>query len=696
MFNFPDIPAVGQIYNPENGPSWKWNGIGWESLAVSTPPFPVVAGVKLILQATTSFYFAPSTGSDTTGDGSLVNPFKTVVGTLAYIEKNIDTNHQQILIVWKTVDGLADPGILRDSLDINKRLLNQDGTPSTLFIRGHINPASIEDLKQYIWSPPREAGAISLSNHAAAHVKGFWFDQKESFNAATAESDKLTLVERQAEGIAACRTSIASGGGTLLYLEDCGFGFNPVGYVSTQHNGFTQWLGNFWCEADNVALTTTTVEAGNNKIYYTIVDETEIAMHVLMGVSGSTIPETAYIVSIDSDGNGNFIIISEYPTGTTLEEVLTLSSYTSKPFNVGQNSFLMHQSDDAKGGGVTWIKKQPHFLYGFIFADENSHAQWGSIFMNPDTMVSHLGIGVKGEYKITLDSAGGIEENFFAHQEQIPIGARVLSVIGGDAGGEVTLDKPLAEELANVDVVFGAMPDVLGYKFTVNLNSSIRPPGPNDITLVPGAMPYYGNVGGNQGTIANGSTIQDMPIDRDGGIRWSGYVAGIRYDGAYTKLDAVGTQLLNDSKIYFVPFRIRETKIFNKIGFMVSGAGSAGQLRMGVYGARLNVPGHPPYDLIFEAGIVDITASGVKEITISSELAAGEYWLGLQVDGEVTLLANASDEGVRKFGSTLDPGIPADLLFSQAYMFSNGLPLVGTITTREVGTFPNIYIQTGV
>jgi len=695
MFNFPDIPSVGQIYAPDNGPSWKWNGVGWESLVISTPPFPVVAGIKLILQSATSFFFAPTSGNDTTGDGSLANPFKTVSGTLKYIETHIDTNHQQILINWKTVGGLPDPGILRDTVDIDRRLLNQDGSSSTLYIRGHINPTSIEDLKQFTWSPPVNSSAVMVGNHAGAHIKGFWFDQEEAFGAGMAESEALTVAERQADGIAACRAAIVNDNGALLHVEDCGFGFNPVSYVSTQYSASTQWIGNFWSEASNVSLVSTTVEKGNNKIYFISVDENEIPLHVLMGVSGSTIPPTAYVINVGNDGDGNFIVISEYPTETTLEETLILSTYTSRPFSVTENSSLVHGSDNIKGGGITWISKRPHFLYGFIFADENSHAEWGSVFMSPDATVMHKGTGLEGEYTLTINGITGVSVGYFAHNQQIPTGAKVTVATGDDASGIVTLDKPLAQDITTDDVVFGALPVIVGYKFTANLGSSIRPTGPNDPSLMPGKMPYYGGIGGTSGSIANNSAVQGMLVDQEGGARQSGYMGSICYDGGYTNLEIVNPQDLVEDKIYYVPFRIRETRFFTGIGFKVLSPGTATQLKLGVYNARLDAIGHPPYDLIFDAGMTTVDTTGIKEFTISQKLVAGEYWIGVQVNGTVTIGASAGGDAIQKFGSTLAPGVTADLLFSQAQIFSNGLPLVGTIELRGAGTFPNIFIRTG-
>lgn len=83
---------------------------------------------------------------------------------------------------------------------------------------------------------------------------------------------------------------------------------------------------------------------------------------------------------------------------------------------------------------------------------------------------------------------------------------------------------------------------------------------------------------------------------------------------------------------------------FDRIACHVSFGGTAGAVvRLGIYRSDSN---GLPSTLILDAGTVDSTSTGVKEITISQTLAAGSYWLAeaAQVAG-CSLTADTSVNG---------------------------------------------------
>lgn len=179
----------------------------------------------------------------------------------------------------------------------------------------------------------------------------------------------------------------------------------------------------------------------------------------------------------------------------------------------------------------------------------------------------------------------------------------------------------------------------------------------------------------------------------------SGYSTGIFYDGAYTLMNGTGTQVVGPDKLYFTPFRIRESQFFSKIGFNVSAPYTATQARLGIYDALIDTGTQYPAKLIYDAGVLDVTSSGIKEAEIYDPMAArgkllapGEYWLAIVLNGECTVYGNVAPQGMYKYGSTLGPGMPIDLLFSQPHVFGQ-LPLTAGVITREPGVFPNMSLR---
>ena len=71
------------------------------------------------------------------------------------------------------------------------------------------------------------------------------------------------------------------------------------------------------------------------------------------------------------------------------------------------------------------------------------------------------------------------------------------------------------------------------------------------------------------------------------------------------------------------PFPVHSTMTFDRIGLEVTTSAASGVVRLGIYGDSDGIPG----SLILDAGTVDASTTGAKEITISQQLTPGMYYL---------------------------------------------------------------------
>jgi hypothetical protein len=76
----------------------------------------------------------------------------------------------------------------------------------------------------------------------------------------------------------------------------------------------------------------------------------------------------------------------------------------------------------------------------------------------------------------------------------------------------------------------------------------------------------------------------------------------------------------------FTPLVLAASTSFAAIGIWVAGAAATSVVRLGIYNADIN---GTPTTLVLDAGTVDVSTTGAKQITISRTLAAGNYCLAL-------------------------------------------------------------------
>ncbi len=93
---------------------------------------------------------------------------------------------------------------------------------------------------------------------------------------------------------------------------------------------------------------------------------------------------------------------------------------------------------------------------------------------------------------------------------------------------------------------------------------------------------------------------------------------------------AIDTRSTNEDRGFYVPMPIPRSVTIDRIGIEVtdSAAGSP-VIRLGIYENNAGAPG----TLILDAGTVDASTTGFKEITISQALTAGMVWLVLAQQG---------------------------------------------------------------
>ena len=96
------------------------------------------------------------------------------------------------------------------------------------------------------------------------------------------------------------------------------------------------------------------------------------------------------------------------------------------------------------------------------------------------------------------------------------------------------------------------------------------------------------------------------------------------------------------NRLVFSPFFCPETRTFDRIGCGITVLFSPSTVALGIWkNDRAGIPG--PGTLVLDAGTVDSSTTGYKEITISEELSPGLYWLGAR--------SNHSNVSIRRTSS---------------------------------------------
>jgi hypothetical protein len=178
--------------------------------------------------------------------------------------------------------------------------------------------------------------------------------------------------------------------------------------------------------------------------------------------------------------------------------------------------------------------------------------------------------------------------------------------------------------------------------------------------------------GGNPELDAQGALASISAFSQgDGPMLVSGYYASL---GGTVAAKALATTNL----MFATPFPIERSATADRIGVHVTANVASSTVRLGIFGDTGGNPG----SLILDAGTVDSSTTGFKEITISQALTPIRVWLVAVQQGGAT---NVSVHGIQ------DTGVAVGLPTSGWVPFnSSGLETSGAVAGALPGSFPTI------
>lgn len=139
-----------------------------------------------------------------------------------------------------------------------------------------------------------------------------------------------------------------------------------------------------------------------------------------------------------------------------------------------------------------------------------------------------------------------------------------------------------------------------------------------------------------------------------------------------------------DGQTTYIPLAIPKTATVDRIACEVTAVGSAGSVvRMGIFksGATNDVP----LDLVLDAGTVDATTTGVKEIIISQPLTPGIYFLLATSQGAPT-----THPTLRSIATGISP-----MAIAQTAAVALGYAIIGFTGPNVTGAYPATLTPTG-
>ncbi|MGZ6852658.1 MAG: hypothetical protein ACXVGB_00590 [Mycobacteriaceae bacterium] len=106
-----------------------------------------------------------------------------------------------------------------------------------------------------------------------------------------------------------------------------------------------------------------------------------------------------------------------------------------------------------------------------------------------------------------------------------------------------------------------------------------------------------------------------------------GYVAGRYYGPPMTGIAPTALPL---NRHELSPFWVPAAQTFDRIGCQVTTGAASALVRLLIYADSSDLPSGAP---LLDAGTIDASTTGYKEITISQALPAGQVWLAAHIEG---------------------------------------------------------------
>lgn len=162
-----------------------------------------------------------------------------------------------------------------------------------------------------------------------------------------------------------------------------------------------------------------------------------------------------------------------------------------------------------------------------------------------------------------------------------------------------------------------------------------------------------------------GGSSQDLQQEAHGGL--AAYVASLYYDGRHSFGATTTNVALIENTLYFEPFYSAASATFDRIGINVTTAQATGAARLGIYQRGSNgLPGA----LVLDAGTIDCTTTGFKEITISQALADDIfYWLAVVTNVASIAVTVRSNNSAGVWGASTSTGLAGGSEFFVAHTY---------------------------
>lgn len=140
----------------------------------------------------------------------------------------------------------------------------------------------------------------------------------------------------------------------------------------------------------------------------------------------------------------------------------------------------------------------------------------------------------------------------------------------------------------------------------------------------PGPVGTIGVANGGTGATSIAGALSNLGIPP--GRR---FLTGSYYAPMTTGADT--TAALTQSTEYAVRFDVAASTTFDRIGIEVTTSAASNVVRLGIRNDLGSVP--YPDGLVLDAGTVDASTTGFKEVTISQALSSGRYWVTATLQG---------------------------------------------------------------
>jgi hypothetical protein len=154
-------------------------------------------------------------------------------------------------------------------------------------------------------------------------------------------------------------------------------------------------------------------------------------------------------------------------------------------------------------------------------------------------------------------------------------------------------------------------------------------------------------------TVGSNDEILTADSAEASGIKWAAAAAGgtstaFQYQTGYYfgppfTASSATTEFTEDDRIWLSPIHIPADFSADRAAFYVSSAAASKSARLGLY--NIDATTGNPTTVAHDFGTVSVATTGVKEITISETISAGNYYMAIQPEGDITIYSTAGGSG---------------------------------------------------